>query len=234
MSDTRSRQPSFLGGRGWPELVPSARPIGARCLVPAQIGDTSHVICEGEFFDAASSALTGSASGAIVLAGSVAAVSLGDAAAPVAFAGTAAGVVLGAVSGAIAFAGVATGEGGAPAEEPAQDDERPAGGYGWQNLANVERQRKTRRWTEDDEEELRTLLQERIAQAEAPDDLARIRALVASYDGVQAEYLTRRGQRAVEYAQRAQTDLAMRLAAREIERFEDDAITALLVLALAA
>lgn len=110
-----------------------------------------------------------------------------------------------------------------------------SGGY----LAEYRRQqaRKRVKFTPEDEAELAELLREKIARddAEPPEarELRRIRALVAAYasDG-QAEFLSRRGQRAVEYAQRAQTELALQLAAREIERFEDDAITAVLVIAL--
>lgn len=117
--------------------------------------------------------------------------------------------------------------------------EQPSGGYGAANEAAAERQRQRlklrerERWTAEHEAELAALLQARIAAQEAPavDDLARIRALVAEYAG-QADYLSRRGQRAIEYAQRAKTDLAMQLAAREIERFETDALAALLVIAL--
>lgn len=92
--------------------------------------------------------------------------------------------------------------------------------------------------TPDEEEELANLLRERIAQQDAeppePRELRRIRALVADYaSDAQREFLTRRGQRAVEYAQRAQTLLALQLAAREIERFEEEAISAVLALALA-
>jgi len=124
-------------------------------------------------------------------------------------------------------------------EQPEQI-EQPSGGFGaWDGyvaakLRKQARERKDRLWTDEDEAELGELLRAIPEKSPEERELERIRALVADYaSDAQREFLTRRGQRAVEYAQRAQTSLALQLAAREIERFEEDAIAAVLAIALA-
>jgi hypothetical protein len=125
--------------------------------------------------------------------------------------------------------------------EPAEAEERPAGGWAAQNYATLERNRRLReqaeeaaseRWDDAKQSELAALLQAKIAADESR-EMVRLKALVAEYaSDAQREFLSRRGQRAVEYAQRSQTVLALQLAVREIERFEEEAIAVVLLLAL--
>ena len=119
--------------------------------------------------------------------------------------------------------------------------EQPSGGYGAQNEYNAARQRKRRRRDDDDESKTSADLPS-VAQAgpgsadatpQAPAaDLELVRQLVAYWSGEgDREMLNRRAQRALDYALRAQSVLAMQLFERELARqMEDDEMSALLML----
>jgi hypothetical protein len=123
----------------------------------------------------------------------------------------------------------ASGEGGEAVVAPAEE-EQPSGGYGWANLAAIERRRKKR-----EEEELADALEVAMA-AEGliePDPVVAARHVVRDYVKTSPP-ASRRMQRAVEYAYRAQSDLAWQLAAREIARQEEEDFALLMVIAFAA
>jgi hypothetical protein len=106
-------------------------------------------------------------------------------------------------------------------------DEERSGGYGWANLAAIERRRRKR-----EEEELADALEVAMA-AEGlvePDPVVAARHVVREYVKGNGP-ATRRMQRAVEHAYRAQSDLAWQLAAREIARQEEDDFAVLLAIA---
>jgi hypothetical protein len=106
-------------------------------------------------------------------------------------------------------------------------EEQRSGGYGWANLAAIERRRRKR-----EEEELADALEVAMA-AEGlvePDPVVAARHVVREYVKTSAP-ATRRMQRAVEHAYRAQSDLAWQLAAREIARQEEDDFAVLLAIA---
>jgi hypothetical protein len=106
-------------------------------------------------------------------------------------------------------------------------EEQPSGGYGWANLAAIERRRRKR-----EEEELADALEVAMA-AEGlvePDPVVAARHVVREYVKTNGP-ATRRMQRAVEHAYRAQSDLAWQLAAREIARQEEDDFAVLLAIA---
>jgi hypothetical protein len=110
---------------------------------------------------------------------------------------------------------------------PRRTEEQPSGGYGWANLAAIERRRRKR-----EEEELADALEVAMA-AEGlvePDPVVAARHVVREYVKTSAP-ATRRMQRAVEHAYRAQSDLAWQLAAREIARQEEDDFAVLLAIA---
>jgi hypothetical protein len=122
----------------------------------------------------------------------------------------------------------ATGQSGEAVAET--EEERPAGGYGWANLAAIERRRRKR-----EEEELADALEVAMA-AEGliePDPTVAARHVVRDYVKGNPP-ASRRMQRAVEYAYRAQSDLAWQLAAREIARQEEEDFALLMVIAFAA
>lgn len=107
---------------------------------------------------------------------------------------------------------------------------QPSGGWGFYNDRNAERQRRRRRELEELEEEadrLEALLIE--AKALPPNPVVEAKIKVRTY-APQAKEFTRRTQRAIDYAQRAKTDLAFQLAAREIERQLEDEELALVTL----
>jgi hypothetical protein len=109
-------------------------------------------------------------------------------------------------------------------------EEQPSGGYGWANLAAIERRRRKR-----EEEELADALEVAMA-AEGliePDPVVAARHVVRDYVKTSPP-ASRRMQRAVEYAYRAQSDLAWQLAAREIARQEEEDFALLMVIAFAA
>jgi hypothetical protein len=106
-------------------------------------------------------------------------------------------------------------------------EEQRSGGYGWANLAAIERRRRKR-----EEEELADALEVAMA-AEGlvePDPVVAARHVVREYVKTNGP-ATRRMQRAVEHAYRAQSDLAWQLAAREIARQEEDDFAVLLAIA---
>jgi hypothetical protein len=110
---------------------------------------------------------------------------------------------------------------------PRRTEEQPSGGYGWANLAEIERRRRKR-----EEEELADALEVAMA-AEGlvePDPVVAARHVVREYVKTNGP-ATRRMQRAVEHAYRAQSDLAWQLAAREIARQEEDDFAVLLAIA---
>jgi hypothetical protein len=112
----------------------------------------------------------------------------------------------------------------------AANEEQRSGGYGWANLAAIERRRRKR-----EEEELADALEVAMA-AEGlvePDPVVAARHVVRDYVKTSPP-ASRRMQRAVEYAYRAQTDLAWQLAAREIARQEEEDFALLMVIAFAA
>lgn len=128
---------------------------------------------------------------------------------------------------------------------PPADTEQPSGGYAAANWAAIERQRARarRRLEEEDEDESKTpAVLPSAAQAgpgsadatpQAPAaDLELTRQLVAYWSGeADREQLNRRAQRALDYALRAQSVLAMQLFERELARqMEDDDFAAVLML----
>jgi hypothetical protein len=113
---------------------------------------------------------------------------------------------------------------------PAANEEQRSGGYGWANLAAIERRRRKR-----EEEELADALEVAMA-AEGliePNPTVAARHVVRDYVKGNPP-ASRRMQRAVEYAYRAQSDLAWQLAAREIARQEEEDFALLMVIAFAA
>jgi hypothetical protein len=123
----------------------------------------------------------------------------------------------------------ASGQSGEAVAEPEAEEER-SGGYGWANLAAIERRRRKR-----EEEELADALEVAMA-AEGliePDPVVAARHVVRDYVKTSPP-ASRRMQRAVEYAYRAQSDLAWQLAAREIARQEEEDFALLMVIAFAA
>jgi hypothetical protein len=117
-----------------------------------------------------------------------------------------------------------------------EPEERPSGGYGAQNDYNawLQRQRRRKRRTDDDEDEKPEI----VAQPATPPepqpnpDLELTRQLVAYWSGeADRSILTRRAQRALDYALRAETVLAMQLFERELaKQMEEEEIVLLLTL----
>jgi hypothetical protein len=129
-------------------------------------------------------------------------------------------------------AGVGQQIGGAAPVEP----ERNAGGYGARNeweAAQQRRRAKSRlkaRWTAEDEAELAALIQAIPDEPDPAAETRRLKALVNEFAATtQADLLTKRAQRALDFAQRAQTQLAYQIAAREIERQQQDEELAVLL-----
>jgi hypothetical protein len=136
-------------------------------------------------------------------------------------------IVLIGTGGALTLAG---GEATLTLTEAANEEEERSGGYGWENLAAIERRRRKR-----EEEELADAL-ECAMVAEGliePNPVVAARHVVRDYVKTSPP-ASRRMQRAVEYAYRAQTDLAWQLAAREIMRQEEEDFALLMVIAFAA
>jgi hypothetical protein len=188
----------------------------------------------GSVTPAGGATFSGSGSGTLpLLTGSGAAVralkATGSATLPVLTAtGTAKRALLGSGSGTLPSL-TASGDGGGAVVAPEVDEER-SGGYGWANLAAIERRRRKR-----EEEELADALEVAMA-AEGlvePDPVVAARHVVRDYVKTSPP-ASRRMQRAVEYAYRAQTDLAWQLAAREIARQEEEDFALLMVIAFAA
>lgn len=99
----------------------------------------------------------------------------------------------------------------APAEEPAQEPERPAGGYGWSNLHQLELARRLRRKLREDES--RETVRAALSVGE-PAEMVR--------HFVQAYAPTRRVERAIDYAKRTRTETAYRRAVAEMARQIED------------
>jgi len=126
------------------------------------------------------------------------------------------------------------------ASAPPAQPEQPSGGYGAQNEYNAARQRRKRRRGDDESKTPDVLPIEAqagpgssVATPTAPAaDLELVRQLVAYWSGEgDREQLNRRAQRALDYALRAQSVLAMQLFERELARqMEDDEMSALLML----
>jgi hypothetical protein len=112
------------------------------------------------------------------------------------------------------------------------EEERPSGGYGAQNYYDAWQQRR-RRKRDDDEDEDKP---EPVAQPATPPepqpnaDLELTRQLVAYWTGeADRSVLTRRAQRALDYALRAETVLAMQLFERELaKQMEEEEIALML------
>lgn len=119
------------------------------------------------------------------------------------------------------------------------DTEQPSGGYAAQNYAALDRQRRRRLKQLEEEEEEREALADRLEVQLAaeglvePDPAVAQRIVVREY-AHHPDLLSRRAQRAVDYALRAKTELSWALAAREIARQEEDEELAVLLLLAAA
>lgn len=112
----------------------------------------------------------------------------------------------------------------------AQEEERPAGGYGWANLADLDRRRRRKRELEEEADRLETAL---IAeQLLPPNPEVETRVTVREYPIAQA---SRRTQRAIAYAEKARTAAAYELALRAIQKeIEDEETAVATLLALVA
>lgn len=112
-----------------------------------------------------------------------------------------------------------------------QSESTPSGGYAVANWRQIERNRQRRRELEEEADRLEMAL-----AAEGlitPDPVVEARHTVRSYVPIGTD--SRRTQRAIAYAERAQTALAYELALREIAKQMDEEDHALLMaLALAA
>lgn len=107
--------------------------------------------------------------------------------------------------------------------------EQPTGGgvYGWRNLARIERNRRRRRELEEEADRLEMALAAEGLVEPAPEVVARhtVREYVSGNPDV-----SRRTQRAIDYAERAQTALAFELALRQVRKEIEDEDTAVLTL----
>lgn len=118
--------------------------------------------------------------------------------------------------------------------EPAANEEQPTGGYAAANYAAIERNRRRRLKELEDEDEADRLEALLIAEGQLPPNPVIDDRIVVREYALQAEAFNRRTQRAIDYALRAQTNLAYQLAAREIApQLEDEEYTLLLLLAAA-
>ena len=120
-------------------------------------------------------------------------------------------------------------------DEP--QEERPSGGYGALNDYNAWLQRQRRRKRKDDDEDEGK--PEPVAQPATPPepqpnrDLELTRQLVAYWTGeADRSILTRRAQRALDYALRAETVLAMQLFERELAKQMEEEEVALMLFML--
>ena len=111
--------------------------------------------------------------------------------------------------------------------------EQPSGGYGWANLVAAERRRnKRQRELEEEADRLEMALAAEGLTTPAPEVVARF--TVREYANA-ADTFSRRTQRAIAYAERAQTALAYELAARQLQKEIDDEESAIaMLLALVA
>jgi hypothetical protein len=137
----------------------------------------------------------------------------------------------------------ASGEGEIVAATPEPPAEERSGGYppvpDLRDQYEAQRRERLRKLRERDELEERELQREadRLEShlinegvIQPPDDMARIRALMAQYE---AEAVSNRARRAFEYAQRARSQMAYELAEREIQKLqEEEELALLMVIAL--
>lgn len=129
-----------------------------------------------------------------------------------------------------AFLPALTGSGSSPSGTAS---EQPSGGYGWANLVAAERRRnKRQRELEEEADRLEMALAAEGLTTPAPEVVARF--TVREYANA-ADTFSRRTQRAIAYAERAQTALAYELAARQLQKEIDDEESAIaMLLALVA
>jgi hypothetical protein len=113
-------------------------------------------------------------------------------------------------------------------DAPVVTDEQPSGGYGWANLAAIERRRRKRELEEEADRLEVALAAEGLIE---PEPIVLVRHQVRSRP--ETNY-SRRAERAIAYAERAKTLLAYQLALKEIERQEEEDFSVLMAIALAA
>jgi hypothetical protein len=116
----------------------------------------------------------------------------------------------------------------AVSDAPVVSEEQPSGGYGWANLAAIERRRRQRELEEEADRLEVALAAEGLV---TPDPVVVVRHQVRSRPPVN---YSRRTERAIAYAERAKTLLAYQLALKEIERQEEEDFSVLMAIALAA
>lgn len=116
------------------------------------------------------------------------------------------------------------------ATQPAQP-EQPSGGYGALNEYDASRQRNRRRKRlEDDEDDPPPTVAQDATPPDTSRDMELTRQLVAYWSGeADREMLNRRAQRALDYALRAESVLAMQLFERELMRQMEEEEMALLL-----
>jgi hypothetical protein len=113
-------------------------------------------------------------------------------------------------------------------DAPIVSEEQPSGGYGWANLAAIERRRRKRELEEEADRLEVVLAAEGLIE---PEPIVLVRHQVRSRP--ETNY-SRRAERAIAYAERAKTLLAYQLALKEIERQEEEDFSVLMAIALAA
>lgn len=128
-------------------------------------------------------------------------------------------------------AGAAAGTSSATATGVAVGGEQPSGGYGWANLAAISRRRRKRE-LEEEADRLEMALAAEGLVTPSPEVVAR--HTVREYAPQVADF-SRRAQRAIAYAEKAQTAAAYQLALRQIQReLEDEETAVAMLLALVA
>jgi hypothetical protein len=115
----------------------------------------------------------------------------------------------------------------AVSDAPVAEEQR-SGGYGWANLAAIERRRRQRELEEEADRLEVALAAEGLIE---PEPIVLVRHQVRSRP--ETNY-NRRAERAIAYAERAKTLLAYQLALKEIERQEEEDFSVLMAIALAA
>jgi hypothetical protein len=123
---------------------------------------------------------------------------------------------------------LAAGSSEALATSDAPVTEERSGGYGWANLAAIERRRRQRELEEEADRLEVALAAEGLIE---PEPIVLVRHQVRSRP--ETNY-NRRAERAIAYAERAKTLLAYQLALKEIERQEEEDFSVLMAIALAA
>ena len=131
-------------------------------------------------------------------------------------------------SGGATFGGSATTAYVPFSDQPAT--EHASGGYGWANLARIERSRKRKRELEEEADRLEMALAADGLVTPSPEVVARF--TVREYAPV-ANTFNKRTQRAIAYAERAQTALAYEMALRQVQKeIEDEEAAIVMLLAL--